>query len=68
DTMRQVETYLLQRHYDGFLRKGKNRPRSGPRQVMNNGALVSDTFLVWFYAGLGALAIAGVTIFLTTHR
>src|SRR3990167_3811814 len=68
DTMRQVETYLLQRHYDGFLRKGKTRARSGPRQVMNNGALVSDTFLVWFYAGLGALAIAGVTIFLTTHR
>lgn len=23
DTMRQVETYLLQRHYDGFLRKGR---------------------------------------------
>jgi len=23
DTMRQVETFLLQRHYDGFLRKGR---------------------------------------------
>ena len=23
DTMRQVETFLLQRHYDGFLRKGE---------------------------------------------
>ena len=23
DTMRQIETYLLQRHHDGFLKKGK---------------------------------------------
>jgi preprotein translocase subunit SecY len=23
DTMRQIETFLLQRHYDGFLRKGR---------------------------------------------
>jgi preprotein translocase subunit SecY len=28
DTMRQVETFLLQRHYDGFLRKGRIRGRS----------------------------------------
>ncbi|MEM7386447.1 MAG: preprotein translocase subunit SecY, partial [Verrucomicrobiota bacterium] len=27
DIMRQVETHLLQRHYDGFLRKGKIRGR-----------------------------------------
>ncbi|OVE76996.1 preprotein translocase subunit SecY [bacterium E08(2017)] len=27
DTMRQVETYLLDRHYDGFLKKGKLRGR-----------------------------------------
>jgi len=27
DTMRQVETFLLQRHYDGFLKKGKLRSR-----------------------------------------
>src|SRR5213594_2516046 len=25
DTMRQVETHLIQRHYDGFLRKGRIR-------------------------------------------
>lgn len=68
DTMRQVETFLLQRHYDGFLKKGKARNRHMMRQPMSSGALVSDTFLVWFYAGLGLLAIAGVTIFLTTHK
>jgi preprotein translocase subunit SecY len=27
DTMRQVESYLLMRHYDGFLKKGKLRGR-----------------------------------------
>jgi preprotein translocase subunit SecY len=27
DTMRQVESYLLMRHYDGFLRKGRLRGR-----------------------------------------
>ena len=25
DTMRQIEAHLLQRHYDGFLKKGKSR-------------------------------------------
>jgi preprotein translocase subunit SecY len=27
DTLRQMETYLLNRHYDGFLRKGRMRGR-----------------------------------------
>ena len=27
DTMRQVESYLLMRHYDGFLKKGRLRGR-----------------------------------------
>ena len=25
DTMRQIESHLLTRHYDGFLKKGKMR-------------------------------------------
>jgi preprotein translocase subunit SecY len=29
DTMKQIETFLLQRHYDGFLKKGRIRARSG---------------------------------------
>jgi preprotein translocase subunit SecY len=29
DTMRQVESHLLMRHYDGFLRKGRVRGRRG---------------------------------------
>jgi preprotein translocase subunit SecY len=67
DTMRQVETFLLQRHYDGFLRKGKLRGRSGARPSVN-GSAVSDTSLVWFFAGLGVFVIAGMAIVLTHHR
>jgi len=33
DTMRQVETFLLQRHYDGFLKKGRIRARSSNPQA-----------------------------------
>lgn len=29
DTMRQIESHLLMRHYDGFLKKGKLRGRRG---------------------------------------
>ena len=29
DTMRQIETHLLQQHYDGFLRKGRIKGGSG---------------------------------------
>jgi preprotein translocase subunit SecY len=32
DTMRQIETFLLQRHYDGFLKKGRIRARSSNPQ------------------------------------
>ena len=41
DTMRQIETFLLQRHYDGFLKKGKIRSRSNTRvkQTLDTGAL-----------------------------
>jgi preprotein translocase subunit SecY len=28
DTMRQMESFLLMRHYDGFLKKGRVRGRS----------------------------------------
>ena len=41
DTMRQVETHLLQRHYDGFLKKGKLRGRSTRVQQTN---LDTDAF------------------------
>src|SRR6476646_9506286 len=37
DTMRQVETHLIQRHYDGFLRKGRIRGRSFDRAASARG-------------------------------
>jgi len=63
DTMRQIETYLLQRHYDGFLKKGKIRGRSAARtkQLVDTAGL-QDFWTVWrpllFIAtGLFALGI-----------
>ena len=68
DTMRQVETHLLQRHYDGFLRKGRIRGARDQRPRMGSGNLLDDQTLVWMYAGLGVLVIAGVTIYLASHQ
>ena len=45
DTMRQVETYLLQRHYDGFLRKGRVRARSASAASMSNEVVSSQALL-----------------------
>jgi len=67
DTMRMVETYLLQRHYDGFLRKGKMRGRSAARPSMG-GSAVSDSTMVKLVALIGLLVIAGVVAFLLTHH
>ena len=48
DLMRQIETYLLQRHYDGFLKKGKIRGRSAARnkQFVDTAGL-QDFWAVW---------------------
>jgi len=68
DTMRQVETHLLQRHYDGFLRKGRIRGAREQRPRMGSGSVLNDSSLVLIYAGLGLLVIAGVTIFFASQR
>ena len=48
DTMRQIETFLLQRHYDGFLKKGKIRGRSAARtkQLIDSAGL-QDFWSAW---------------------
>jgi len=49
DTMRQIETYLLQRHYDGFLKKGRIKGRSAAlrnRQLME-ASDVREFWMVW---------------------
>jgi preprotein translocase subunit SecY len=64
DTMRQVETHLIQRHYDGFLRKGRIRGRSFDRATYSRGEAAASGTLMWLYVGIAVLAIAGVAIFL----
>jgi preprotein translocase subunit SecY len=60
DTMRQVETFLLQRHYDGFLKKGRIRARSAnPQQSSTGDALAMDAVMkiVWPLVGMFLLGI-----------
>jgi preprotein translocase subunit SecY len=64
DTMRQIETFLLQRHYDGFLKKGRVRARSDMRQGMTGDALSTEALMKLVYpvvilllVGLGAAFI-----------
>jgi preprotein translocase subunit SecY len=64
DTMRQVETHLIQRHYDGFLRKGRIRGRSFDRATYARGEAAGSGALMWLYVGIAVLVIAGVAIFL----
>jgi preprotein translocase subunit SecY len=67
DTMRQVETYLLQRHYDGFLRRGKLRGRF-ERTAGGSGRVISSSALVWIWTGIGILVIAGTAAYLASGR
>src|SRR3984893_16191755 len=64
DTMRQVETHLIQRHYDGFLRKGRIRGRSFDRASYARGEAAGAGALMWLYVGIAVIVIGGVAIFL----
>lgn len=63
DTMRQVETHLIQRHYDGFLRKGRIRGRF-ERTTGGRGEPVSEGAMLWLYVGIAMLLVAGVAVFI----
>jgi len=63
DTMRQIETHLIQRHYDGFLRKGRIRGRFD-RNPAGKGEAVQQAALLWLYAGIALLFVAGMAIFI----
>src|SRR6202140_1325437 len=64
DTMRQVETHLIQRHYDGFLRKGRVRGGFTGRSAYVRGEAAAQRTLMWLYAGTAQTPIFGVAIFL----
>ncbi len=61
DTMRQIETHLIQRHYDGFLRKGRIRGRFD-RGPAGKGEAVQQSALLWLYVAIALLFIAGMAI------
>ncbi len=66
DTMRQTETYLLQRHYDGFLKKGRIKGRSAYDAAATTTG-VSSGALVWIIASISVLALFGITLSLVNR-
>jgi len=64
DTMRQIETFLLQRHYDGFLKKGRIRARSSnPQGGMTGDALSHEAVMKIALPMLGLLLLGLVIWF-----
>jgi preprotein translocase subunit SecY len=61
DTMRQTETYLLQRHYDGFLKKGKIRGRSFGASSAQGEAVSTDR-IVWLLFLIAAIVVGGIAV------
>lgn len=62
DIMRQVETQLLQKHYDGFLRKGKLKGRYD-RLAQNSGA-APRTAIVYLWVVIAILIVVGITTYI----
>ncbi|MEY3394766.1 MAG: preprotein translocase subunit SecY [Verrucomicrobiota bacterium] len=62
DVMRQVETQLIQKHYDGFLRKGKLKGRYD--RLQNTGNAASRNTIVYLCAVVAILIILGVTAYI----
>lgn len=57
DMMRQIETHLLQRDYDGFLRKGKIKGRSNRKQ---GGGAKSSNSMIFLMTAVALLFILGI--------
>lgn len=62
DVMRQVETQLLQKHYDGFLRKGKLKGRYD-RLSQSSGA-APRTAIVYLWTVIAILIVLGITAYI----
>lgn len=62
EMMRQVETQLLQKHYDGFLRKGKLKGRYD-RLNQNNGS-APKTAIVYLWTVIAILIVLGITAYI----
>jgi preprotein translocase subunit SecY len=62
DVMRQVETHLIQKHYDGFLRKGKLRGRYDRLGNQNNAA--PRNAIVYLWTVIAILVVLGITAYI----
>jgi len=66
DTMRQVETFLLQRHYDGFLKKGRVRGRSTSANVALGDA-ASEKSVMQLTAVMVVILVVGLSAWAIKH-
>lgn len=62
DVMRQVETHLLQKHYDGFLRKGKLKGRYD--RMGNQHDAAPRNAIVYLWTVIAILIVLGVTAYI----
>ncbi len=66
DTMRQIETFLLQRHYDGFLKKGRIRGRSTSSTVAL-GEAASDKAVMQLTTVMVVILLVGLSAWAVRH-
>ena len=64
DIMRQLETHLLQRHYDGFLRKGRIKGRFERSRGITTGHLASSQAMLWLYILAAVFILLGVAAYM----
>ena len=62
DVMRQVETHLLQKHYDGFLRKGKLKGRYDRLANQSNAAPRNAILYLWLI--IAVLIVLAITAYI----
>ncbi len=66
DMMRQVETTLLQRNYDGFLRKGKIRGKYDRRQGTGSAAASNSVVILWVI--IAVVILGGIIAYTITSK
>ena len=62
DVMKQVETHLLQKHYDGFLRKGKLKGRYD--RLGNQSDAAPRNAIVYLWLIIAVLIVLGITAYI----
>jgi preprotein translocase subunit SecY len=58
DTMRQIETYLLQKNYEGFLKKGRLKGRTAGSVPLSSNVASSES-LAWLWTIIAILVVLG---------